>query len=384
MTRYIKTRNAGLDVVRSTAILLVLVCHILLRTEIFYDFGLSYHSRHIIGWFGVELFFILSGFLIGKILIEDFIINFNGNSRAVLSNFYKRRWFRTLPLYYLFLIINIIIVFFLSSFMTGFDRGVFFKETAPYFLFLQNFSGFANSDNLTLMRVSWSLVIEEWFYLLFPLFIIALRKIFDKTFTKQKFLGFLILFIGFITLLRVFCVLSSDLCFFGVAHSVFLRLDTFAVGILLAYLHTFMPGIYSYIARKRFFITSIALIGVLWFVVLHYEKNVFIRIFAFNLLPASIAVFIAYIENLDIKKINFFNFTSKISYSLYLGHEPLLNYFIFGLLSIRAIKIPFPAVLIIFLILAYITAYISYSRYEKPIMDLRDIDKTFLPHRIKT
>ena len=84
-------RNFGLDLVRAIAILLVLITHIGLKSD--YVGGLE------IGNLGVEFFFVLSGFLIGGILIKDF--SNGGVNIPVIANFWIRRWFRTLPVYYL-------------------------------------------------------------------------------------------------------------------------------------------------------------------------------------------------------------------------------------------------------------------------------------------
>ena len=82
-------RNFGLDLCRAIAIIMVIISHIR-----------GYFSRYfyvdflgINGFFAVELFFVLSGFLIGKIIIKDLVVSENKD----LKKFYLRRWFRTLP-----------------------------------------------------------------------------------------------------------------------------------------------------------------------------------------------------------------------------------------------------------------------------------------------
>ena len=99
MSGPLPSRNLGLDILRSVAIGLVLMAHSL--TFFFrwtrLDLDASYY---VLGFLGVELFFVLSGFLIGRILIEDVLPERSWRS---LGRFYIRRWLRTLPPYYLVL-----------------------------------------------------------------------------------------------------------------------------------------------------------------------------------------------------------------------------------------------------------------------------------------
>ena len=98
-------RIIGLDIIRSLAILSVMASHIL---------GLPYHKYRItaglcgvLAIFGVEVFFVLSGYLIGGIFMRD--IEGSHFDIHTVMHFWKRRWFRTLPNYYLFLIISLVV-----------------------------------------------------------------------------------------------------------------------------------------------------------------------------------------------------------------------------------------------------------------------------------
>lgn len=107
--------------------------------------------------FGVDLFFALSGFLIGGILFrcvpEDGVW-----SMAGMTNFWKRRWWRTLPNYFLFLLISIGFHYPRGELNAGDHLPAFFV-----------FSQYLFQTNGDFFGVSWSLCVEEWFYLLFPL-----------------------------------------------------------------------------------------------------------------------------------------------------------------------------------------------------------------------
>ena len=148
-------RIFGLDLMRFFAIVFVVFGHI------WYVFPQLHFMGHI--WvFGVEVFFVLSGFLIGGILIK--VLEKEVSKRA-LYNFWVRRWFRTLPNYYLFLLINIIAFsYFKDSYQWNYS----------YLFFLQNLAWMPER----FFSVSWSLAVEEWFYLIVPslVFILCIAK----------------------------------------------------------------------------------------------------------------------------------------------------------------------------------------------------------------
>ena len=146
-----ESRVYGLDIMRALAIIFVVLEHGLMLQKA----NTTFPWIKLIN--GVELFFVLSGFLIGGMLIRIFEKS-NTFGIKTMGRFWIRRWFRTLPNYYLVLLINIFIVYF------GIIHEDFSQFNWKFFFFLQNFSGpFTN-----FFWESWSLSIEEWFYLIFP------------------------------------------------------------------------------------------------------------------------------------------------------------------------------------------------------------------------
>jgi len=141
-------RIIGLDVLRVIAIALVIYEH---GGSLLPKYFHKEYYKYMPAIDGVSVFFILSGFLIGGILLK--IADKEKFTKKNLLNFWIRRWFRTIPAYFLVLIAV------LSC------RLVLFKNTGAfsikYLFFLQNFM----SPHPHFFPEAWSLSIEEWFYL---------------------------------------------------------------------------------------------------------------------------------------------------------------------------------------------------------------------------
>lgn len=165
------SRIIGLDALRCCAILGVLVAHSLIFLyphigPVFevggWTFLIGYLGHG--GFYGVELFFVLSGFLIGRILLRTGEELREGRE---LLRFWTRRWWRTLPAYFLFLAINVAVIRWV------FPAEVPWGKIAEYLLFLPNLTAFG----VTFFHESWSLAVEEWFYLLFPAVVCVLLRL---------------------------------------------------------------------------------------------------------------------------------------------------------------------------------------------------------------
>lgn len=249
----LKDRIFGLDLMRFIAIGLVLLLNgdPLLRRN-FPDFPRF--------WFmdGVDVFFVLSGFLIGRILIDTF--EKNGFSMPAIRHFWKFRWFRTLPNYYMILGLTFLFTYMRYGRAEGFDW--------RYLFFLQNLT----DPVPKFFSVSWSLVVEEWFYLTFPLVMFFLSMVVPRITARRAVLTTTVVFILCPLLMRLMMVfdnvppsdfqnLHSIFNFEGQFRSVALyRLDSIAFGVLGAYVshyhsevwvryrvHAFVTGILMYL-----------------------------------------------------------------------------------------------------------------------------------------
>ncbi|HXC02391.1 MAG TPA: acyltransferase [Opitutaceae bacterium] len=157
----VELRIGALDGLRGIAIGLVLLVHFGFISIDFTSrsWWLPYAHQFEAGWCGVDLFFVLSGFLIGGILLDK------RNSPRLARVFYARRALRIMPLYYLLLAV---IFLRLAHVSQTFSFSV-------YPLFLSNLAyAMTNQWNWPPLNVTWSLAVEEQFYLFAPWFVRAI------------------------------------------------------------------------------------------------------------------------------------------------------------------------------------------------------------------
>ena len=165
----------ALDAVRGLAVLFVLAHHFLPRNDSSWTGQcLAFLSKS--GWIGVDLFFVLSGFLITAILLKS------KADRHYFRNFYMRRALRIFPLYY-----GVLFVSFVVLPLSRIGQPLHLEEFAPQQGWLWSYSTniFLAVRNQWLLQNShvafghlWSLAVEEHFYLVWPavVFIVPVRK----------------------------------------------------------------------------------------------------------------------------------------------------------------------------------------------------------------
>ena len=156
-------RMGSLDGLRAIAILLVLLSHFTPEHDSNQSLASVLFKIADLGWAGVDLFFVLSGFLITGILLRA------RQARKPLMNFYARRLLRIVPAYYLALVIALVAIPRLTSWYAAPGAAA----QAPYWLFLANFTQSGGGTLHVPFRTShfWSLAVEMQFYLLWPLIV---------------------------------------------------------------------------------------------------------------------------------------------------------------------------------------------------------------------
>ncbi|HEV3218351.1 MAG TPA: acyltransferase [Candidatus Acidoferrales bacterium] len=164
----VQARIPELDGLRGMAIFLVVAGHYAFTIQ-GSSIGHLLHTSLNLYWTGVDLFFVLSGFLIGGILMD------HRESPSYFRTFYTRRFFRIVPVYYIWICAYILLVTFGGAFLrahmnTGTIQPVD-REILSHFLFLQNFDVPSSTLSFPWLGPMWSLAVEEQFYLVAPLVI---------------------------------------------------------------------------------------------------------------------------------------------------------------------------------------------------------------------
>ena len=357
-------RIFGLDLLRCLAILLVLIAH---------TFAIGAKNKMLLaityycGLTGVELFFVLSGFLIGTILIrmhnQSEITHFKS-----IGTFWIRRWFRTLPNYYLVIIIYNLIYY------RSYHGLVFsFHSNTSYLLFFQNF---LTEMPGKLFTVSWSLGIEEWFYLLFPLILFGLQYI-----VRQKQAALVVLIVLFICIplgLKTFLYFDHSGISFdnGYRKIIPLRLDSIGIGVLLAFIQYYYT---DHLKKNRRLLLFIGLAGIILLTGTGFysgDNGFFQKTIFFTALSFSVMTLLPWLTSINKAKVNglvlsVVTFISIISYSIYLLHTVVilvlqLLFDKFHLTVNTGINIG------LIWLLTIIASYLNYHFFESKMTNLRD------------
>ncbi|MGJ5642447.1 acyltransferase family protein [Formosa sp. S-31] len=293
----------NLDGIRAIAALMVMFFHFFIRIESTDGFLRFLTKISVFGQTGVTLFFVLSGFLITRILIAT------KNTEGFFKNFYLRRTLRIFPLYYLFLFLSYYIIPIL--FGTKIPE---LNQQLYYYTYLQNFASTFNWDAIGPSHF-WSLAVEEHFYLFWP-FIVYLFS------NKNLIKIILIIIIGALALRWL--MLSEG---YQVFYFTFTRFDSLAIGALLAIIE--IEGGFKKRTAKKFAVLLMSLIvpTVIMWTVFTGTGDVYIQIFKFLFLSgiyfSLIGMLLCLKEEHFVNKIlrtKFFSFTGKISYGLYVYH----------------------------------------------------------------
>jgi peptidoglycan/LPS O-acetylase OafA/YrhL len=353
------SRFHGLDILRGIAILFVMIGH---TTLLIPKPWKSWYQ--LIQLDGVAFFFVLSGFLIGRILLLQLKKEPFTFKRAL--NFLIRRWFRTLPNYFLVLI-------FLVVFSYYYDAAKYKGFDWTYIFFMQNM----NQGIRGFFGESWSLAVEEYFYMFLASIVFVLSN-WIKVRLTFVFNTIIVLTIVTIVALRIYLFFNYELFVKDIPFFTFCRFDSIMVGVLGAWIFVSRPKInltWSWIM----IISGISILILLKLTafISDYHAIVYFPLFRSLAVLLMFPILLAWQQNRTIIE-RFLVYTGKISYSLYLINLCIVMYIIIEFMINRTWEktnfntsnwywfIP------VYWLTSYFLATILYYAVEIPFLKLRD------------
>jgi len=369
-------RLQGLDTLRAIAISIVLIYHyrvVVSREDIF-----GFWSQ--LGWTGVDLFFVLSGYLIGNQIFSALV----KQQTFSLKQFYMRRFLRTLPNYYV-----VLGLYFLFPLALG------GTATAPLWSFL-TFTQNLNMHAGETFTHSWSLCIEEQFYLILPLLALVLaaqRRVISLSWSLL--IGAMI----FAACLRAYnyqthgqAAISSRDFMEYIYYSSFTRFDELLPGVAIALLKNFHPTFFARLLARGnlLLVAGIAAVAGVFYLLQHYF---YIEGYGYSFAMVSLAysaiaisfsllVLAALSPQSLLYRLRVPGAASLAlwSYAIYLIHKPLFL-LLKQPLTDYGIDINAAAGVVIILGVSLVSGWALYQFVESPFMSLRE---RFYPSNIKS
>lgn len=222
-------RNQALDILRGVAILLVVGYHFS-RNPLLFNFG----------WTGVDLFFILSGYLISGLLFAEF--KRSGEIKA--PRFWIRRGFKIYPSFYAMMAVTAA-----SLYAAGVHHPGLLNEC----LFIQNFGAH-------IWEHTWSLAVEEHFYFLLPVLLIVLLKVSSRPGDPFAAVPRVFTFLAVTCLALRVAAHAYGVNWVAIHAQTEFRIDSLFAGVFLGYLKHFRPERFTWLARKPLWIPGILLL----------------------------------------------------------------------------------------------------------------------------
>jgi len=353
----------GLDHLRALAIILVFFFHYFIVSGGQPEWLPTVAS---FGWTGVDLFFVLSGFLISSQLFAQI----KQGQLISFKQFFLKRFFRIVPAYLVTVGIYFCFPFFRERQSLP-PIWKFLTFTQNLGLDIQNFGTFSHA---------WSLCVEEHFYLFLPIILIFLKT--SKLFLKSYWLLIALFLFGFV--IRIYSFNNLYLPKIGEENSwmywykyiyypTYSRLDGLLVGVSIAGIYVFLSDFWSKILKygNLFILLSLCVLTSAYF--LCEEQQTFnASIFGFPLIAIGFGFMvlgaISPISFLYKWKSKTTTFIAKLSFAIYLTHKGIIHT---TNKLLENFNIDNNIILIICIITCILGAYFLHLAVEKPFMDLR-------------
>jgi len=360
-------RLPGLDLLRALAIVSVICTHSWLAGGMGYGFGWieSY------GWMGVDLFFVLSGYLIG----HQLFMRYERSGQLDLKTFYRQRAYRILPAY-----LVVLAIYFAAP---GLREQPVIQPLWQFLTFTMNL--FVGQRVPHAFSSAWSLCVEEYFYLLFPLAILALAPKISATRVVAVFTGLMLLGMAwrafawwrFAAPANVSGVWEMDIWRYMqlIYYPTYARLDGLMCGVALAMLSVYRQPLWQRLQQRA---NTIALLGI---IIVGFAAWIFrdtltfaACVVGFPVLSIGLALLVASATSpsglLGKARVPGVAWIAGASYSIYLTHKATLkiaSHYLPDFLNHRGIVTFLCCVLV-----AIAVAALLHYLVERPFLRLRD------------
>jgi peptidoglycan/LPS O-acetylase OafA/YrhL len=290
-------RISSVDVFRAMAILPVVMYHF----ENWLPFG----------YLGVDLFFVISGLLVGGILIRKY----KRNNKIQFFQFILQRGFKIWPSYYWFLLFGTVIAWLIfRNDHPEYYVNANVRDVSRYVFFYQNYTG--GPFHWPFDHV-WSLCVEEHFYILLPIVLIIVKAIMGNK-RQMLFLAITGLIVGGFILKVLGYYLTNSRDTYSGTHT---RIDALGWGVLLGALVSYYEEAIRRIKKSYlFFVAGLILFALGVFVRVYFQFEFFNKIIFNSLAPFCFFLMLLGVYYHDFSKWKIIRFVAYYSYNWYLWH----------------------------------------------------------------
>jgi peptidoglycan/LPS O-acetylase OafA/YrhL len=352
LTAQLDRRDRGLDILRALAVFMVMGHHMVLCPSQYplpHAISVVWHRG---GWTGVDLFFVLSGFLVSGLLFREH------QKRGTISfrNFFLRRGLKIWPAFWIMIAATV------AGIILGGDP-INIKQLFAELLFVQNYvPGFCIH--------TWSLAVEEHFYLVLPVLLIVLTKC-NKSNSPFAAIPLLTLFIA-VACLTLRWLTSANLHnAYACLYQTHLRADSLFFGVFLSYLYHYFPDRLKIIQNKFNW-----LLGAVLFIpafVFPLEETMVIGSVGLTLFYLGAGLLLLSILSVNLPEnalVKCLGFLGSRSYSIYLWHVNVNGFIVY--LEQQYGQLNWFVYAVLYLLGAVLVGVYMARLVEIPVLKLRD------------
>jgi peptidoglycan/LPS O-acetylase OafA/YrhL len=351
-SRNLMKRNLQLDFLRFVGVFLVMMNHIIISGHSVLNYGIQKISGG--GWIGVDLFFVLSGYLVSGLIFNEYKSHHSFNG----TNFLIRRGFKIYPTFYFFL--GFTFLFFNHFTKTPYSLAGLLHEG----IFISNYSSYNNVH-------IWSICVEEHFYFLLTVVFVVLIK-----FKKVELRSFVLIYL-FLLALGLTCRTYNyfhytDYNFDRDYTKSHFRFDSLFFGVLLAYIAYYKNHLFDNLFSNKFnpLFIVISLVFLLSNFVFYRDSHRWLSVINLAVNPICFGYLmlniIRYKNVLFIKIITPLAYIGKYSYSIYLFH------LFFNYVAIHIVQNGGVLYYVLYFILSIIGGIIISKSIEYPVINFRE------------